>query len=308
MKKSLFALAIAAAAAPASAQGGSAPFTIQESGRGFSQLQDAVSAIGNGQGTIVIAPGRYRQCAVQQGGQVAFVAAQPGTAEFDGVACEGKAALVLRGQGASVNGLIFENMKVPDGNGAGIRLEQGNLTVQESLFRDSQEGILTGNDEGGTIEIDHSTFSGVGYCGNDCAHSIYVGNYGRLIVKNARFERGTGGHYVKSRAARTDVIDSSFDDSGGRATNYMIDLSNGSVGTISGNAFVQGSHKENYSALIAVAAEGVAHTSAGLAISDNEASLAPGAKPTVFVADLSGDALAIGQNQLGAGISRFEKR
>ncbi|HMQ20392.1 MAG TPA: right-handed parallel beta-helix repeat-containing protein, partial [Sphingopyxis sp.] len=113
-------IAAVAAAAPAPAQTGGAPYVIAENGRGYARLQDAVDAIGEGQGTIRIAPGYHRDCAVQTAGRIAFVAAEPGTAVFDGVACEGKAALVLRGQGARVYGLVFQNMRLPDGNGAGI--------------------------------------------------------------------------------------------------------------------------------------------------------------------------------------------
>lgn len=308
MKKLIATLAIAASAAAAPAQDSQKPFVVQETGKGFSRLQDAVEAIGGGAGTIMIAPGQYRQCAVQQAGQIAYVAAEPGTAVFDGVACQGKAALVLAGQGAIVNGLTFQNIRVSDDNGSGIRLQQGNLHVMESLFRDSQSGILSHDDPGATIVIERSTFSGLGYCGDDCAHSIYIGDYGRLIVSNTRFERGTGGHYVKSRGARIEVSESSFDDSDGHSSNYMIDLPNGATGRIGGNVFVQGSDKENYSAMIVVAAEGAEHSSNGLAVAGNEATLAPGAKPTVFVADLSGDRLAIGENRLGTEIAKFEKR
>ena len=51
-----------------------APFTIVETGQTFSSLQDAVGAIGGGQGTIRIAPGRYEDCAVQEAGRVTFIA------------------------------------------------------------------------------------------------------------------------------------------------------------------------------------------------------------------------------------------
>ncbi len=202
-------------------------------------------------------------------------------------------------------------MAVPDGNGAGIRLEQGDLTVAQSWFLDSQQGILTASDPAGTIAIDKSTFSGLGTCENSagCAHSIYVGDYGSLRVTRSRFERGTGGHYLKSRAARIEVAGSSFDDSQGRATNYMIDLPDGATGQIANNWFVQGRDKENYSTFIAVAAEDPTHTSDGLAIAGNDARLAPGVRrSTTFVADWSGDRLAIGQNDLGAGIKPFERR
>ena len=131
------------------AQGTTRPFSVAETGRGYARLQDAVDAIGGGQGTIVFAPGTYRQCAIQNAGRVTFRAATPGTAILDGVACEGKAALVLRGNAASVQGLTFRGIRVPDANGAGIRLERGNLDINETLFRDSEQGILTANDPAG---------------------------------------------------------------------------------------------------------------------------------------------------------------
>ena len=143
--------------------------------------------------------------------------ASPARAVFDGVACEGKGALVLGGRSARVEGLVFQNIRVPDANGAGIRLEAGELTVRERLFRDGENGILVANDHEGTIRVEQSTFSGLGQCPEDggCSHSIYNSGSGALIVSRTRFERGTGGHYLKSRGARIEVTDSSFDDSAG---------------------------------------------------------------------------------------------
>ncbi len=293
------------------AQQSSAPFTVVETGQGFARLQDAVTAIGEGRGSIAIAPGTHEQCAVQTAGVISYLAAQPGTAIFDGVACEGKAALVLRGRGAEVSGIVFQNMRVADYNGAGIRLEMGDLTVAESWFRDSQQGILTANDTSGQIVIDRSTFSRLGTCEGPggCAHSIYTGEYGQVRITRSRFEQGRGGHYVKSRAIRFDIASSSFDDSAGRATNYMIDLPGGSEGQISNNWFVQGADKENYSTMIAVAAEGRNHSSAGLQVVGNDARLAPGVeRNVVFVGDWSGDMQGVGENVLGRGLTRFALR
>lgn len=283
----------------------SSPFIIAETGEGYATLAEAVAAIGDGQGTIRIAPGRYRECAVQEAGRIAFVAAEPGTVTFDGVMCEEKAALVLRGRSARVEGLIFTNMRVPDGNGAGIRIEQGDLVVSETMFVDGQCGILSANDPNSGITIDRSTFSGLGrHPDGNGAHALYIGGYGSLSVTNTRFERGTGGHYLKSRAPRIEVLNSSFDDSQGRDTNYMIDLSNGASGRIAGNTFVQGTGKENYSTLIAVSAEEQEHSVAGLVIDRNTASLAPGFRwTTAFVGNWSGEPLQIGaNNRLAQGI------
>jgi Right handed beta helix region len=310
MKKSLAVTALLLVASAAAAQQ-RPPFEVAETGKAFWRLDDAVRAIGDGDGTIVIAPGTYGDCASQRGGNITYRAAVAGQAIFDGGICEGKAALVLGGLSARVEGLVFRNMRVPDGNGAGIRLEKGNLDVVNSMFRNSEEGILSAPDPEGEVVIDRSTFSGLGRCdrGLSCAHSIYIGDYGSLTVTRSRFERGRGGHYLKSNSGRVSVSDSSFDDSQGKATNYMIDLPSGAVGTITGNTFVQGRDKENHSAFIAVAAEARTHPSAGLSISGNDARMAPGVEwPSVFVADWSHEPLRLGANKLGPGLKPFEVR
>lgn len=309
--KTALALAALVLSSPLSAQAADAPYFVEEQGRAYGRLQEAVDAIGEGAGTIVIAPGAYRDCAVQGAGQIAYVAREPGTAVFDGEICEGKAALVLRGRSARVEGLVFQNMRVPDGNGAGIRIEGGDLQVSESLFRDSEGGILSANDPAGTIAVERSTFTGLGRCdrGLDCSHSIYIGGYGRLVVTRSRFERGTGGHYVKSRTRQVEITDASFDDTQGRTTNYMIDLPEGSTGLVARNVFVQGEDKENYSAFIMVAAEGRTNSSEGLTIAANDAAIAPGIdRESAFVADMSGDTLRIEGNKLGPRIARLERR
>jgi len=315
MKKLALAAALILAASPSHAQS-SGPaaepvFTVQETGDSYFTLQEAVRAIGEGRGTIRIAPGTYQECAVQEAGDIAYVAERPGSVIFDMVSCELKAALVLRGRSARVEGIVFQNISVPDGNGAGIRIEEGDLIVRESLFRNSESGILSGSDPDSTIRIERSTFSGLGRCDRDldCAHSIYVNGYGALSIANTRFERGTGGHYVKSRSPRIEVVDSSFDDSAGHTTNYMIDLPNGASGTITRNAFVQGQDKENYSAFIAVAAEGAEHDSSGLVVAENEAALVPGlSRRTSFLADLSGAPIRLQANRLARQITEFERR
>ena len=309
------AVAIAATAAllpalPGLAQA-DAPYTVAETGRTYQRLQDAVNAIGDGTGTIRLASFRFADCAVQTAGDILYTAAEPGQAVFDTTVCEDKAALVLRGRRARIAGLVFLNMKSSDGNGAGIRLEQGDLDITQSWFRDSQQGLLTANGQRGAITIDKSTFTRLGTCefSGGCAHSIYVGDYGSLTVTRSRFEQGVGGHYLKSRAPRIDVRDSSFDDSAGKGTNYMIDLPAGATGQITNNWFVQGKAKENYTAIIAIAAEGRVNTSAGLAISGNNARMAPGVDFTTgFVVDWSGDQLAVGANVLGEGLPRYERR
>jgi Right handed beta helix region len=296
---------------PAAARNTDAPFTIAETGQGFATIDEAVQSVRMGKATILIAPGVYHQCTVQAGGVITFKAVEPGKAIFDGTTCEGKAALVLRGQGSTVDGLVFRNMRVGDGNGAGVRTEMGNLTVINSMFLDSQEGILGGEPTNQKIVIDHSSFAGLGQCDQtpDCAHSIYLANQGSVTITNSRFERGRGGHYVKLRAPNVAIADNSFDDSAGHKTNYMIDLPEGAKGTIARNTFVQGRDKENWTGFVVVAAEARKYASAGLRVEANVATLAPGeTRSPAFVADYSHEQLAVGANRLGAGVRMFETR
>jgi len=298
------------AAAPAAASQ-APPYTIAETGRSFSRLQDAVDAIGAGTGTIRFASMRFADCAVQKAGDITYLAAVPGQSVLDGVACQGKAALVLDGRSARIEGLVFANIRVPDRNGAGIRLQRGNLTVLQSWFRDSEQGILTHNDKDSAITIDKSTFTRLGTCegSGGCAHSIYIGDYGSLTVTRSRFEQGRGGHYAKSRSGRVAISDTSFDDTGGRGTNYMIDLPNGATGTIAGNWFVQGRDKDNHSALIVVGAKKKWRSSDGLKIEGNDARFAPGAeRSSNFVVDFSGDRLVLRENKLAAHLKPLDRR
>lgn len=288
-----------------------APFTIERTGESYYTLAGAVLAIGDGSGTILIAPGRYSDCAVQAAGLVTYRAVRPLTAIFDSGICEGKATLVLRGRRAMVDGLVFQNLRVADGNGAGIRIEKGSLLVRNSVFRNSEQGILGGGDDPDSdIIIERSSFSGLGRCDRNlaCAHSIYLSAFRSVTVRNCRFERGRGGHYVKSRSALIEVGDSSFDDSRGRATNYMIDLPEGATGVIQGNIFVQGGNKENHTAFIAVAAEAQRNPSDNLQVSDNSAHQTRSANwPSALVYDWSGAPMRMMRNRIGAGIMELQR-
>ncbi|MEJ8628960.1 hypothetical protein P0F65_01775 [Sphingomonas sp. I4] len=110
-------LLLGLASTAALAQGASGPFSV--GGRGFGSLQDAINAIGEGEGTIRVASGTYRECAVQNAGRITIAATEPGKAIFTRIACEGKAALVIRGRGATIDGIVFSHIEVADGNGCG---------------------------------------------------------------------------------------------------------------------------------------------------------------------------------------------
>jgi hypothetical protein len=128
-------------------------------------------------------------------------------------------------------------------------------------------------------------------------------------VRESRFERGTGGHYVKARSAEARIENNSFDDANGKGTNYMIDLPAGSVGRIADNWFVQGRDKENYSAFIALGAEDLLHPSDGLEVVNNEARFVPGlSRTSAFLADWTASRVVMRGNKLAAELKQYEQR
>ena len=56
--------------------------------------------------------------------------------------CGGKAIFITLGSDITIRNLTFARARVPDRNGAGIRAEGRNLTVEHSRFIDNENGIL----------------------------------------------------------------------------------------------------------------------------------------------------------------------
>src|SRR5262249_34434717 len=144
----------------------------------------------------------------------------------------------------------FSGARVGDLNGAGIRWEAGNLTVDHSYFHDNQEGILAGANPTGAGVITNSAFI---HNGNDPSddqeQGVYIGTVASLTVNNDYFSNQNGGSDLKSRAAQTTVTNSIFVDPVDGTTNYAIDLPNGGTDVVQNN-YIQQSGVPNNSNII----------------------------------------------------------
>lgn len=144
---------------------------------------------------MVVAPGRYVECAVVKSGRFAIRAVISGSVTFDGRACQNKAAIVIKGGWVDVGGLRFCNVRVPDRNGAGLRIQGGDVTVRLTTFEDGENGILTNMDPIGTPSFERLIFRRLGFCPPDrnCPHSIYAGKIAHAEIRDSLFEQGRGG-------------------------------------------------------------------------------------------------------------------
>ena len=180
------------------------------------------------------------------GGRVRLIAS--------GMVAEGKGIWVLRGGTMTVQGIDFSGARVPDTNGAAIRLEKGKLTVRDCSFTDNQNGILTSNNPQVELDIANSEFGHNGY-GDGQSHNLYVGEIAHLTVTGSYFHHAKFGHLLKSRAALNHILYNRLTDEVGGHASYELELASGGIAYVIGNIIQQGSQTENPH-LISYGAEG----------------------------------------------------
>jgi hypothetical protein len=186
---------------------------------------------------------------------------------------------------------------VPDANGAGIRVEGRNLTVDSSRFIDNENGILAGGLPGSTIRILDSQFSRNGSCEKACAHGIYVGRIDRLRIERSRFLETRVGHHIKSRALATELIGNDIRDGATGNSSYLVDIPNGGSLLMEGNVLEKGPMTDNPSGAIVIGAEGVTQPTGPLLLTRNIFTSRL-ERETVFVVNMSTARAMLKDNRL----------
>lgn len=212
-------------------------------GRTFQIPSEAAAFAGPGD-TIRILPGRYVDCAVWSVDDLTIEGAGPGAVIAEKV-CRNQALFVIAGRDVTIRNLTFTGARDRVHNGAGIRAAGADLTIQNSRFIDNEEGILAGANPDSTITIGGSTFEGNGNCISACAHGVYVGAIALLRVEHCEFLSQRVGHHIKSRAARTEILDNTIHDGPAGTASYLLDLPNGGNILIRGNDFEKGPGAQN---------------------------------------------------------------
>lgn len=222
----------------------------------------------------------------------------------DGKSAEGKAIFVLKGQRVRIENLEFRGARVRDRNGAGIRLENGPLSVSACAFVDNENGILTGNDPKIALSIDTSAFLDNGD-GQGYAHNIYVGSVASLTVEGCWFGRARVGHLLKSRA-ESNVIRYCRLTGEDSTSSYEVDLPSGGRATLVGNVIQQGAASENQT-IVSYGAEGYHWSENSLTLAFNTL-VNDRTKGGVFVRAAKGAARVVMLNNLlgGAGSMMIE--
>jgi hypothetical protein len=202
-------------------------------------------------GDIVrIDPGEYYDCAFWRANNLTIEGTGDGVVLTD-VACAGKASFVISGNNATVRRLTFTRIRVGDGNGAGIRAEGRNLTVEHSRFINNQVGLLAGDLPGSSIVIRDSEFTDNGAC-NDrtCVGAIIAGQGALLEITGSHFSATKGGHQVVSDADALVVTNTVIEDGPQGTSSYLIQHGGPGSVTLQANTLEKGRNTTNRRAAV----------------------------------------------------------
>jgi hypothetical protein len=213
-----------------------------------------------------------------------------------GKICQQKAIFVIHANDVTIRNISFADAWAADGNGAGIRAEGANLTVERSKFKGNQDGILAGNNPDSWIIIRDSDFYRNGACVNACAHGVYVGHIAVLRIERSRFFGTLIAHHVKSRAARTELIGNQIQDGAVGTSSYLVDVPNGGSLLMRDNILEKGPKTQNSTAAIMIGEEGALQTTSTLLIRHN--SFVNDGPATVFVRNMTKTAAQLVNNSI----------
>lgn len=197
-------------------------------GRAFDRPSAAAAAALDGD-TIAIDPGDYYDCAVWSRSRLTIAGTGPGVLITD-TACQGKALFITRGDDITIRNLGFARARVPDRNGAGIRAEGRNLTVESSRFIDNETGLLDGGRPDSTLRVIDCDFIGNGVrAATTPSPALSAGAVALLHVQASRFAGNHGGVHILSGAGRTELRGNRIEDGEAGVRDALIVLSGGSL-------------------------------------------------------------------------------
>jgi len=209
-------------------------------------LADALLRAKDGD-VIEVLPGDYRGVSVvleNRKLKIMGVGKRP-VMHGDGQLGASKALLLIKGGEVTIENLEFRGARSAEGEGAGVRLEGGKLTVRRSAFYDNEYGLLALNDENAELTIEDSEFGLAPKVVGGQFHLLNVGRIGKLDVSGSRFQQGFEGHLIKSRARESRIAYNFIHDGSRGGASYEIEIASGGLATLIGNVIGQGSQTQN---------------------------------------------------------------
>lgn len=192
-----------------------------------------------------------------------------------GANAQGKATWVVAGNNVTIENVEMLGARVPDQNGAALRLEGTHFTLRGSFIHDNENGILAGANTASNILLENNEFGHNGY-GTGYTHNVYIGNVASLMFRGNYSHDANVGHNLKSRAQVNTVAYNRFSSTpdgqtGSTASgkpSYEIDLPNAGTAYVIGNIIEQPAGNANPS-MLAYGEEGASNPAQDLYVVNN---------------------------------------
>jgi spore coat protein U-like protein len=200
-----------------------------------------------------------------------------GRAKIDaaGLNAMGKGTWVVAGNNVTIENVEMLGARVPDLNGAALRLEGTKFTLRQSFLHDNENGILSGANANSDILIEYSEFGHNGH-GDGQSHNLYIGNVKSLTFRYNFSHDANVGHNLKSRAMTNTIVYNRFSSlapgqTGSTAAgqpSYEIDLPNAGTTYVIGNVIEQPAANQNPN-MLAYGEEGASNPGKDLYVVNN---------------------------------------
>lgn len=229
---------------------------------GFDNLSLAVSALKAGD-ELFIAAGTYNTPLTISKNDITITGV--GHVIFQGGVAAGKGFILSKGNHLTINNIECRDIAVRDGNGACVRHEGVNLTLNHVFFHSSQQGVLETARQAGVIKIVNSRFEQLGFNGQ--AHGIYTNKASLYVEQSLFIATKKQGHAIKVRGKKLTIeksviVSLSSDDS------RLIDMSNGGELLVVNSLLGQGPNSVN-GQMIGYGLEGMSHQRNTINLIDN---------------------------------------
>ena len=121
----------------------------------------------------------------------------------------GKGTWVVVGNNVTIYNVEMLGAKVPDQNGAALRIEGTHFTLRNAFLHDNENGILAGANLNRDILIENTEFGQNGN-GTGQTHNLYIGNVRTLTFRYNFSHDAHVGHNLKSRARTNKILYNRF--------------------------------------------------------------------------------------------------
>jgi hypothetical protein len=231
-------------------------------GTGFTNISAAVSTLKPGD-ELLIAEGIYNTPFTINKNDITLTGV--GHVVFQRGVASGKGFILSKGNNLTINNIECRDITVRDGNGACVRQEGVNLTLNHVFFHSSQEGVLETASQAGMIRIVNSRFERLGYNGQ--AHGVYTNKASVYIEQSLFIAAKNQGHAIKVRGKKL-TIDKSIIVSLSADDSRLIDMSNGGELLVVNSLLGQGPNSVN-GQVIGYGLEGMSHQLNTIKLIDN---------------------------------------